>query len=162
MMEDFLEPPHHHDPLQLLIPISQLPIPVEAMEPELQIPLLRFYRATSIAFASIKRMKQLHRAYCRLLPDAEHDFLDMYAFNAKKQLDAEKRYFDKEVLPEWRQNFQISKAQMYGPGLLKGCHTIALPDELDLWWKGFEGLIKAWAEEAERIADTDISGGIWS
>jgi hypothetical protein len=177
----FLEPPHSHDPTAISDFISlptamlnQLPVSTQDL-------LWTVQEATSIVFASYERLQELLEGcenhvltseavsyqpeseelspiYVPLLIVVLHCTVsELYFFNHRNYLRAEKDYLLIDAMPDWRH-----KAVRV---------TIALKDYSNLrfqwsgqymtvgsWWKSIQTIVASWAQQAEEIVIPEPQG----
>lgn len=142
--QHFIEPPHKHDQKDIAILIFR-PIEInETSDAETKVFFEAFYTATSIAYASLRRERELYTEFVesrdiRKTPSCR-DYLKV---NIARRMQAECFYFEDEVMPDWRHKafhlqFQCADKKS------KVC--------LNAWLITTKGIVERWQDEFQQMS----------
>jgi hypothetical protein len=172
----FLEPPHHHDLLDLLQSTSPVPEIINAIQSDLRDALQAAIMSTSIMFASMKRLrlcqadfelartskqesenllsefKQHNVSQCREAPP------DPVRFNSAMRLRAELLYFNEEARPDWHHKALVVNTLLTDINGFSKDGKVGTGGIIQAWWHALQNLVAAWTTEASQLEDQSDSG----
>lgn len=148
----FLEPPHHHDLLDLLQSTSAVPEIINAVHSDLRDALQAVIMSTSIMFASLKRLRMC-QADLKLARTSEQEkcgeaLPDPVLFNSARRLRAEWLYFSEEVKPDWHHKGLVVNSLLTNINGSSECENVGAGEVVAVWWRALQNVVAAWITEA--------------
>jgi hypothetical protein len=154
--ESFIDPPHHYniDDISRIVP-SPVSLGISG-GPEVQNLFDEIYTCASIIFASLQRLKRLYREMVGssptkpgLIADSHNGIdIEVRSFNARMRFNAERRYFDEEVGPEWRCKAHVLDSGLKTPCLIGDLEEHGLLGVVAIWWAMLKATTRAWFDES--------------
>jgi hypothetical protein len=172
----FLEPPHHHDLLDLLQSTTPVPEIINAIQSDLRDALQAVIMSTSIMFASLKRLRlcqadlQLARTSKQetenLLVESKQQNIrqcceappDPVLFNSAMRLRAEWLYFSEEAKPDWRHKALAVDTLLTDTNESSKGGKVGTGEIIQVWWHALQNLVAAWITEASQLKASFDSG----
>ena len=166
----FLEPPHHHNLLDLLNSTSPPPGLIRLTDSDLRDAIQAITMSTSIMFASLKRLRlceqdhhvTVHRIWSGSnmsgdsteTPIAQCSITssEPACFNSTMRLQAEWLYFNEEALPDWHIKSHLVNAYLRKIDKTSPARQIGLEAVIIAWWSALRNVVSSWVIEARQIS----------